>query len=360
MENQEHLILKQGAARWNQWRKDHPEVIHLDLRETDLSGADLYQTNLSGANLSGAHLSGAHLSDAHLEGTHLDGADLSRADLHGAHLSEADLFDADLSGAHLEGADLSRADLSGADFYRTNLSGADLSRADLHGANLEKIILSEANLSGATVESTHFADLDLRQVKGLDTLKHQGPSHISISTIYRSEGHLPEEFLRQAGVPDSFIDYMRSLVVKPIDYYTCFISYSSKDQAFADRLYVDLQSKGVRCWFAPEDMKIGDNIHVRIDESIRLYDKLLLVLSEHAITSTWVEREVSAALEKEQQQSQRVLFPIRLDESVMQASQAWAADIRRRKHIGDFTKWKKHDDYQEALERLLRDLQAEV
>ena len=112
--------------------------------------------------------------------------------------------------------------------------------------------------------------------------------------------------------------------------------------------------------FAPEDMKIGDNIHTRIDESIRLYDKLLLVLSERALASMWVEREVVAAFEKEQQQGQRVLFPIRLDDSVMQASKAWAANIRRRKHIGDFTRWKSHDDYQQALERLLRDLKAEA
>ena len=107
-------------------------------------------------------------------------------------------------------------------------------------------------------------------------------------------------------------------------------------------------------------MKIGDNIHTRIDESIHLYDKLLLVLSEHSLTSTWIEREVAAALEKEQQQGQRVLFPIRLDESVMQTTEAWAADIRRRKHIGDFTRWKQHDDYQQAFERLLRDLKAEA
>ena len=193
----------------------------------------------------------------------------------------------------------------------------------------------------------------------MDTLSHRGPSHISIDTIYRSEGHIPETFLRNAGVPDSFITYMHSLVVRPIDYYTCFISYSNKDEAFARRLYADLQSNGVRCWFAPEDMKIGDNIHARIDESIHMYDKLLLVLSEHALASTWVEREVAAALEKEQQQGQRVLFPIRLDGTVMQTTAAWVADIRRRKHIGDFIKWKQHDDYQQAFERLLRDLQAE-
>ena len=53
---------------------------------------------------------------------------------------------------------------------------------------------------------------------------------------------------------------MVSLVGKPIEFYSCFISYSSKDQTFAERLHNDLPDKGVRCWFAPEDMTIGERI----------------------------------------------------------------------------------------------------
>jgi hypothetical protein len=74
---------------------------------------------------------------------------------------------------------------------------------------------------------------------------HHGPSVISIDTIYFSHGHIPDIFLRGAGVPDPMIDYMHSLVesMNPIDYYSCFISYSSKDENFANRLYADLQAK---------------------------------------------------------------------------------------------------------------------
>jgi len=145
-----------------------------------------------------------------------------------------------------------------------------------------------------------------------------------------------------------------------IQYYPCFISYSSKDQDFAERLYADLQSKGVRCWFAPEDMKTGDEIRSRIDEAIRIHDKLLLVLSEHSVESTWVKKEVETAFEQEDRQKRLVLFPVRLDEAVMQTTKAWAADIRRMRHIGDFRNWKDHDAYQKAFNRLLRDLKAEV
>jgi hypothetical protein len=164
--------------------------------------------------------------------------------------------------------------------------------------------------------------------------------------------------LRGCGVPDQFIAYIGSLIGQPIQFYSCFISYSSTNQDFAERLHNDLQAKGVRCWFAPEDLKIGDKFRTRIDEAIRYHDKLLLVLSEHSVNSKWVEKEVETAFDKETP-DHTVLFPIRLDDAVMQTDRAWAADIRRTRHIGDFASRKDHDAYQMAFERLLRDLKAE-
>jgi hypothetical protein len=160
-----------------------------------------------------------------------------------------------------------------------------------------------------------------------------------------------------AGVPDLFIEYARSLVTHPIRYYTCFISYSSQNHQLAARLHADLQDKGIRCWFAPESLKIGDKFMQKIDESIRLYDKLLLILSEQSVASEWVEREVEAAFEKERKQGKLVLFPITLDEAVMKTELSWASNIRRTRHIGDFRRWKYFDEYQKALSCLIRDLQ---
>jgi TIR domain-containing protein len=166
--------------------------------------------------------------------------------------------------------------------------------------------------------------------------------------------------LRGVGLPDNLIDYLPSLLLNaPIQFHSCFISYSSKDHEFAERLYADLQNKGVRCWYAPEDMKIGDKFCSRIDQSIHLHDRLLLILSAHSITSPWVETEVETAFEKEEKEKRPVLFPIRVDGAVMDSSVSWAAAIRRTRHIGDFTHWKEHDAYQKALARVLRDLQTE-
>jgi hypothetical protein len=230
-----------------------------------------------------------------------------------------------------------------ADLSRANLSGADLSRADL---------------SSAVLDETLLANLDLSRCKGLEGCLHRGPSIIDSRTLQRS-GPLPLSFLRGVGLPERLIEYLPSLFGQPIQLYSCFVSYSSKDQEFAERLFADLQAKGVRCWFAPEDMKIGDPLNETVDVAIRQRDKLLLVLSEASMASAWVLKETRTALAEEKERpGAAVLFPIRLDDAVMDTTEQWAHDIRRTRHIGDFSRWKDHDAYQKALDRLLRDLRV--
>ncbi len=114
------------------------------------------------------------------------------------------------------------------------------------------------------------------------------------------------------------------------------------------------------CGALREDMKIGDRKRQAIDKSIQLYDKLLVVLSEHSVTDDLVEQAVETALERERKSGRTVLFPIRLDDAVMEIETGWPALIRNTRHIGDFTRWKGHDAYQTALEQLLKSLNAET
>ena len=243
----------------------------------------------------------------------------------------------------------------GANLTDANLSGALLEFAVLNATTLQNADFTEVMLFGTTL-----GDIDLSQVQNLETVIHNGPSVIGIDCIYQSRGNIPEIFLRGCGVPEDFITYMRSLVGVAIEFYSCFISYSSKDDEFLKRLYADLQSVGVRTWYAAEDLKIGDRFRDRIDEAVRLHDKLLLVLSENSVSSQWVEKEVETALEKEREQGKIVLFPVRLDGAVEEIKTGWAADVRRTRHIGDFSDWKNHDSYKKAFERLMRDLKAEA
>jgi uncharacterized protein YjbI with pentapeptide repeats len=320
--------LKQGVEVWNKWRRDNP-TIFVELSSTALRRAALRRANLSDADLSYADLRGADLSRAELANTSLFAANLHDADLHGALSAYADLRGADLRGADLSGASLFRANLSDA-----VLSGADLSRTYL----------------GETV----FGDVDLSGVIGLETCDHAGPSIIDHHTLQKS-GPLPLSFLRGVGLPENLIDYLPSLEKQAIQHYSCFISYSTKDADFAKRLHADLQNKGVRCWFAPHDLPIGEPILDGIDAAIRLRDKVLLIISEYSIRSGWVKDEVTAGLEEERKRGQIVLFPVRLDEAVMNTNEAWASKLRARL-IGDFTRWKDRDAYKRSFKRVLRDL----
>jgi TIR domain/Pentapeptide repeats (8 copies) len=348
MANKKHLaILKNGVRTWNKWRR----------KPVRLGGPNLIKADLIRANLRGADLNGVDLGRANLRGADLNDADLRSAHLNGADLRDANLRRANLKNADLRGADLSRADLKNADLRSAHLNGAHLNGADLLGADF-----NGADVSNAIIEHALFSDIDLSQVKGLLSAKHHGPSTIGIDTIYKSKGEIPEAFLRAAGVPEPFITHMKALVgaMEPIQFYSCFISYSTKDQDFAERLHADLQSKGVRCWLATEDLKIGDKIRSRIEDSIRVHDKLLLVLSKASLASPWVEDEVESALERERRESRLVLFPIRIDDAVKETDVAWAVHLRQKRHIGEFSRWKDHDAYRKAFERLLRDLKADA
>jgi len=354
MANLEHLkILKQGAEVWNKWREKYhvaPNLADVGLSRVDLSrvdlsrayisGVNLFRTDLSGANLSGANLSGVDFSRAELIETNLSGANLSRANL-----IETNLIEANLSGADLTDANLFRADLSG-----VNLSGANLTGTNLQGTRWHR----------TAVLQTIFADVDLSEAIGLDQVRHLGPSTIGIDTIYRSEGKIPNVFLHGAGVPDKLISYIPSLMGQPSHFYSCFISYSTENEAFVNRLHTDLRGRGVQCWFAPVDIKMGDKFLQRIYEAISLYDKLLIVLSRESIESSWVEREVYAALEREARDKEKrtVLLPIRLDNAVMSSKMAWVGTIRNSRQIGDFQYWKEQDKYEKAFNRLLHDLKT--
>jgi hypothetical protein len=304
MADRQHLLMIQrGSNKWNTWRMANPKF-KPDLTRVDFTNA---------ANLN-------KLTERNQDYLFVIGRTM------------------DLSGMNLTSTDLSGADLRGVDF-----SNADLKQADF---------------TDSKMGYTTLANVDLSQVKGLETIEHDGPSSIGIDTIYRSQGNVSETFLRGAGVPENIIIFMHSLTKTAFEFYSCFISYSAKDHEFVERLHADLQSKGVRCWFAPEDLKIGAELRSSFDEAISLHERLMVVLSRNSIQSHWVEKEVETAFENERKQNRTVLFPIRLDDNVMETDQAWAADIRRTRHIGDFRNWKNRSSYKKALDRLLRDLKA--
>lgn len=339
------LLLK-SVEEWNRVREANPDIIP-DLCGVDLRGAYLNDVDLHGATLCGADLTGAHLIRAYLGGAYLSGATLNEADLFNAYLSRADLCGAVLNYTNLG---------------NTNLSEANLSRAILKGTNLNGADIRNAEFSRVIAGGISFGAVDLSGAIGLDTILHTFPSTIGIDTFYASNGKIPEVFLRGCGVPDNFIDYVCSLTAKAFDYYSCFISHSTADKVFADRLHADLQAKGVRCWYAPHDMEGGEHVETQIDRAIKIHEKVLLVLSESSINSNWVKREITKAVKREEAEGKRVLFPISLVE--FSTLEAWEfvdskgrdlSEEIRKFYIPSFKGWENDNSlYTTEFDKLLK------
>lgn len=275
----EHLekLLKGNVKEFNEWVKE---------QRTARDKAYLFRHNLSKADISRAYLYGADLN----------GAILSNANLKGTNLCNANLVKADLRGADLRGADLMLADLSEADIRYADLSETNIKWTNFTGAKLEEVKLRKARFCQAIL-----SDVNLGVIHGLEEIIHHGPSSIGIDTLYRSRGRIPEVFLRGAGVPELFIQHVKSLTMNPIEFYSCFISYSHEDKYFARRLHDQLQMKGIRCWLDEHQMLPGDDLMEQVDRGIKHWDKVLLCCSQNSLKSWWVDNEISSAFAKEQE-----------------------------------------------------------
>jgi hypothetical protein len=364
MANPEHLeILKRGVEGWNNWREEHPDIepdlSAADLQNMDLKGANFKLTNLRGANLEAANFSLRPKGDGTYTRAILSGSDLSHASLNFSNLTFAELIYTNLARANLDYAILRAADLRHASLVYAEVFNVDFTHA----------FLQETDFSHALLDSATFGNNYLAETIGLDVVEHIGPSFLGINTLYRSANKIPKRFLVGCGVPDEFITYLPSLLgaQQAIQFYSCFISYSTRDEEFARRLYSRMRDEKLRVWFAPEDVKGGEKLFEQIERAIQVHDRLLIVLSENSLRSKWVMTEIRRARKVELRENRRKLFPIRLvDYETLQAWECFDADTGedlatevRQYFIPDFSNWKDHDAFEKAFDRLLRDLRAE-
>ena len=162
-------------------------------------------------------------------------------------------------------------------------------------------------------------------------------------------------------MPEGFVQFARDLVVaeEPIQFYSCFISHSTRDSAFCDRLYTDLRANDVRVWYFPRDARWGESVWAEIDKSIQLNDKLILVCSRDSLTSEPVMREIERCLAREDRERRNILFPITIDDYVFAEWEHERKQDVLRKVVGEFRNWQDPDRYAPALQTLLLALRAQ-
>jgi hypothetical protein len=198
----------------------------------------------------------------------------------------------------LAGAKFTQARLAGSNFFAAHLAQADFSHAALDLVAFVETNLVSAKFTNAELGYTVFSQTSLKGAIGLETCRHLAPSSVDFGTLQRS-GMLPEAFLRGCGLSNEFIQHVRSVLQQPTEFYSCFISYSHGDKAFAELLYDRLQARGIRCWKDDHQLLPGDDLHEGIDRGIWHWDKVLLCASKASLTSWWVDGEINRAFQKE-------------------------------------------------------------
>lgn len=427
MANPEYVaILKQGTAAWKKWCADHPGAsLDIDLEGADLRGVNLAHLHLSHARLRGADLSGAvlvharisvsDLSEAKLQGAFLHSANLELTNLSRSDLSRADVRHARLRDANLEEAVLVRATLEDSELWRTNLRRANLERASLRlvqadealfdeaclrqadlfrarldhssleGADLTHTLLEEvdftearlvgADFSHARLRRTLLNQVDLRTVKGLETVEHRGPSFVDPVTLHLADGTLPGSFLQGVGLPDPAIAYAQSAASADL-HRACFLCFLPNEQDFAERLFRDLQARGVRCWLA--NMRQDEPFARQTDNPAQVSDTFLFIIPHKVLHGGGVaQMTLKNVLQWEHQAQRQLVIPLCVEAEEKERMFHWWATmcqrswsfLRKLKRVSqeqppfpdrvifDFSRWQEEEAYQERLHQLVAFLQ---
>lgn len=229
-----------------------------------------------------------------------------------------------------------------------------------------------------------FADCDLSQCLGLETIKHpHDSSTIGTDTLVRTlrgaGGTFTDAqlvFFENAGVPGILLEHLPGLLqTEPLQFYSCFISYGTGDEAFATALDSALRDNGIRCYKWNVDTPPGRELRQVIDQAIRTYEKLILVCSEHSLDRAAVHDEIERALRKEgrlkeaKAEAERrarerhepaphtdvdVLVPVMLDSYVLNSwGHHYQPDVTK-KFIPDFSGWETDEaKFQQRLDELI-------
>ena len=138
---------------------------------------------------------------------------------------------------------------------------------------------------------------------------------------------------------------------------TAYVSYARTDLEFVRQLVSDLNEVGISSWLDEPGIGPGSHWRTEVHERLASSDRLIVVLSEAALQSEWVRKELTVASWRQTFTDAPVLFPVVLDDSISTVGGPWREQIRDIQAL-DFRQWANPTSYQRSLRRLMQALTA--
>ncbi len=93
-----------------------------------------------------------------------------------------------------------------------------------------------------------------------------------------------------------------------------FISYSSKDKDFVDKLAIRLVKDRMKVWVDRWEINVGDSLINKIQEALTESSFLLVVLSKNSVQSEWCKKELNSGLIREIESKRVLILPVVIDD----------------------------------------------
>jgi hypothetical protein len=120
-----------------------------------------------------------------------------------------------------------------------------------------------------------------------------------------------------------------------------FVSHTSVDKPFVDRLVADLAARSIPVWYDKLDLRIGESVPGAINAGLSDSKYFVIVLSKASVASVWVREELNAALMTQVARGGTFILPVLLEDCVV-------PPLLAHRKYADF-----RDDYSKALAELL-------
>lgn len=89
-----------------------------------------------------------------------------------------------------------------------------------------------------------------------------------------------------------------------------FLSHTSIDKPFVEKLAHDLNELGIDSWYDKHEIKVGESIFWKVEEGLKESEYFAIVLSPDALKSEWVKAELSTAWSKKMLAGNNAILPI--------------------------------------------------